>query len=165
MANMTPVELGKAVGSGLLSFPVTHFNADFSFNEAGYRDHLAWQSDYPVAALFAAGGTGEFFSLSPTEVEHVTRVAVEESRGKVPILAGAGYGFAIARDLAAAAERAGADGLLLLPPYLIGSSPSGLAAHVEAVCRSTRLGIIFYNRDNARLDEDAVARLCDRCPN
>ena len=165
MDRMTPKELAEAVGGGLLSFPVTHFRTDFSFDEAKYRDHLAWQSDYPVAALFAAGGTGEFFSLSPAEVEQVTKVAVEESNGKVPILAGAGYGYAIARDLGQAAERAGADGILLLPPYLVGSSPAGLAAHVEAFCKSTRLGVIFYNRDNARLDEDALARLCDNCPN
>src|SRR5208283_1068005 len=63
------------------------------------------------------------------------------------------------------AEKAGADGLLLLPPYLTHSEQTGLAAHVEAVCASTRLGVIVYNRDNAVLDPDTLARLCDRCPN
>ena len=81
------------------------------------------------------------------------------------MLAGTGYGTAIARELAVAAERAGADGLLLLPPYLVHAEQEGLAAHVEAVCAATRLGVIVYNRDNAILNEDKLAWLCDRCPN
>jgi len=81
------------------------------------------------------------------------------------VLAGTGYGTAIARELAVAAERAGADGLLLLPPYLVHAEQEGLAAHVEAVCAATRLGVIVYNRDNAILNEDKLAWLCDRCPN
>jgi 5-dehydro-4-deoxyglucarate dehydratase len=162
---MTPTEFARQVGSGLLSFPVTHFKADHSFDEEAYRGHIAWLGKHKVAGLFAAGGTGEFFSLSLGEVEKVVRAAVEESAGQLPVIAGAGYGTAIAKDLAAAAERAGADGILLLPNYLIGSEPEGLAVHVEAVCKSTRLGIIFYNRDNARLDESTLERLCERCPN
>jgi 5-dehydro-4-deoxyglucarate dehydratase len=165
MGSMSPQDLARRIGAGLLSFPVTHFHLDLTFNEAGYREHIGWLGHHPVAALFAAGGTGEFFSLAPAEVETVVRAAVEETAGTVPIIAGAGYGTAIARELAVAAERAGADGLLLLPPYLVGSKPEGLAAHVEAVCKATRLGVIFYNRDNAILDEDAIERLCDRCPN
>ncbi len=72
---------------------------------------------------------------------------------------------AIAKDLAVAAERAGADGLLLLPPYLVNSEQEGLMAHVEAVCAATKLGVIVYNRDNAVLSEDSLARLAERCPN
>jgi 5-dehydro-4-deoxyglucarate dehydratase len=83
----------------------------------------------------------------------------------VPVIAGAGYGTAIAKELAVAAERAGADGILLLPTYLTETGADGIAAHVEAVCKSTRLGVIFYNRDRARLTEDALERVCDRCPN
>jgi 5-dehydro-4-deoxyglucarate dehydratase len=67
--------------------------------------------------------------------------------------------------MAHAAERAGADGILLLPPYLMVPSQAGLAAHVEAVCEATSLGVIVYNRDNAIADEQTLARLCERCPN
>jgi len=121
--------------------------------------------EHAVAGLFAAGGTGEFFSLSPAEVETVVWAAVEETGGRVPVIAGAGYGTALACDLARAAERAGADGILLLPTYLIDSEPGGLAAHIEAVCRATKLGVIFYNRDNAKLNETALEQFCERCPN
>ena len=162
---MTPKEMAGTIGGGLLSFPVTPFNADYSFNEAQYRSNMDWLCGYDVAGLFAAGGTGEFFSLTPEEVGRVVQVAVNETRGRVPVLAGCGYGTAIATDIAARAEAAGADGLLLLPPYLVHSEQSGLAAHVEAVCKSTRLGVIVYNRDNAMLNEETLATLCARNPN
>src|SRR5207237_9353647 len=104
-------------------------------------------------------------SLTPAELPKVVAVAVDETKGRVPVLAGTGYGTALAREIAIGAEKAGADGLLLLPPYLMHSEQEGLAAHVEAVCAATKLGVIVYNRDNAILQPDTLARLCDRCPN
>jgi 5-dehydro-4-deoxyglucarate dehydratase len=165
MSKMTPKEMATQIGGGLLSFPVTPFKADFSFDEVQYRENLDWLCGYDVAGLFAAGGTGEFFSLTPGEVERIVSVAVAETKGRVPVLAGAGYGTAIACEMAVSAEKAGADGLLLLPPYLMNSEQDGLAAHVEAVCASTKLGVIFYNRDNAMLNEATLDELCQRCPN
>src|SRR5438270_3096414 len=125
MSKMTPQEMAQKIGSGLLSFPVTPFKADYSFDEATYRANMDWLCGYDVAGLFAAGGTGEFFSLTPGEVARVVRVAVEETDGRVPVLAGTGYGTAIAKDIAVAAEQAGADGLLLLPPDLTHSEQGG----------------------------------------
>ena len=162
---MTPGELAQTIGAGLLSFPVTHFDAEHRFDEAAYRQHCGWLLQHPVAGLFAAGGTGEFFSLTLDEVETVVRAAVEETGGRIPVVAGCGYGTAMAVQLAESAERAGADGLLLLPPYLVGATQDGLAAHVDAVCRATSLGVIVYNRDNAVLNEDTLERLCARNPN
>jgi 5-dehydro-4-deoxyglucarate dehydratase len=162
---MTPQDMAQSIGSGLLSFPVTHFDADYRFDEAPYRRHCGWLLEHEVAGLFAAGGTGEFFSLTPTEVEQVVRAAVAETAGRVPVIAGCGYGTEMAIDLARRGEAASADGLLLLPPYLMTPGQEGLAAHIEAVCRSTSLGVIVYNRDNAVVTEDTLARLCDRNPN
>ncbi len=68
-------------------------------------------------------------------------------------------------EQAQAAEAAGADGLLLLPPYLVKAGQDGLAAHVEAVCRATSLAVIVYNRDNAILSADSLAGLCERNAN
>lgn len=165
MASMTPAEMARVLGSGLLSFPVTHFRDDLSFDETAYRDNLGRLADYKVSGLFAAGGTGEFFSLTPAEIDRVLRAAVEETRGRTPVIAPAGQGTALAVEMARAADAAGADGILLLPPYLVGSEQAGLAAHIEAVCRATALGIIVYNRANAQLDERTLAGLCERCPN
>ncbi|MCP3733006.1 5-dehydro-4-deoxyglucarate dehydratase [Sphingomonas sp. MG17] len=162
---MSPSEMGRSLGQGLLSFPVTHFDAEGRFDEAPYRAHCAWMLEHDLAGLFAAGGTGEVFSLTPGEIVQVVAAAVAESGGKLPVISGCGYGTAIATEIARGAEAAGADGLLLLPPYLTSSSQEGLAAHVEAVCRSTGLGVIVYNRDNAILDDETLARLCERNPN
>lgn len=165
MSRMTPSEMAQIIGGGLLSFPVTHFDAQHQFQEDPYREHCGWMLERELAGLFAAGGTGEFFSLRPEEVAQVVRAAVAETNGKVPVIAGCGYGTAIATDLAQSAEKEGADGILLLPPYLMNSTQDGLASHVEAVCKSTSLGVIVYNRDNAVLNEDTLEKLCARNAN
>ena len=164
-SKLSPRDMAQRIASGLLSFPVTPFTAAFEFDESRYRANLDWLSSFKVAGLFAAGGTGEFFSLTPAEVERVVRVATEQVSGRVPVLAGAGHGTATACEMARAAERVGADGILLLPPYLVFSEQEGLAAHVEAVCATTRIGVMVYNRDNAMLNEETLARLCEKCPN
>ena len=163
---MHPEELAERL-HGVVAFPITPFRRDeaLSVDWDAFRAHVDFLAGSGVSALVVAGGTGEFFSLSPAEVETVVRAAVEETGGGVPVIAGAGYGTALACDLARAAERAGADGILLLPTYLIDSEPGGLAAHIEAVCRATKLGVIFYNRDNAKLNEPALEQVCERCPN
>lgn len=161
---MHPDDLKRRLGSGLLSFPVTHFAADLAFDERGYRDHVAWLSRFPAAGLFAAGGTGEFFSLTPQEVIAVLRTA-KQAAGAVPVVCGCGYGTALAVELARAAEANGADGLLLLPHYLIGASQEGLFAHVRTVCEAVGIGVIVYNRDNAILEADTIERLAAACPN
>jgi 5-dehydro-4-deoxyglucarate dehydratase len=81
------------------------------------------------------------------------------------VVAGAGYGTAIAVDLARSAEAAGADGILLLPPYLAEASQEGLFAHVRAICQSTPLGVVLYSRANGRVTPETLQRLADACPN
>jgi 5-dehydro-4-deoxyglucarate dehydratase len=165
MSTLTPVEMIRRVGNGLLSFPVTHFDGQFEFDEQPFRGHVAWLLEHRPAAFFAAGGTGEFFSLTLNEFSRVVSAAVSETARRVPVLAGCGYGTRTAIEFARAAEVAGADGLLLFPPYLVNAEPAGIIRHVQAICASTRLGVVFYNRDNAILNESALEQLCDLCPN
>lgn len=165
MSMMTPAEMARTIGRGLLSFPVTHFDRSLEFDENEYRQHISWLVEHKPAALFAAGGTGEFFSLTLEEYSRVVSAAVAEIAGRVPVLAGCGYGTRTAIEFAAAAEKAGADGLLLFPPYLVNAESSGLVEHARRVCDSTRLGVVFYNRDNAVLNERALEQLCEQCPN
>lgn len=162
---MTPQELKETIGSGLLSFPLTDFDAQGEFNAAGYAQRLEWLAPYGATALFAAGGTGEFFSLGGDEYPRIIQTAVDTCRGKVPIIAGAGGPTRFAIQCCKAAEEAGADGVLLLPHYLTEAGQEGLAAHVEAVCRSTRMGVIVYNRGVCRLQPATLERLVERCPN
>ncbi|UYM03412.1 5-dehydro-4-deoxyglucarate dehydratase [Solicola gregarius] len=162
MANLTPDELAGTLGEGLLSFPVTHFTDELEFDEPAYREHLQWLSDHPVAGLFAAGGTGEGFSLTPPESDRVVRAAVSAVDGALPVLAPATGSTANAIQQARAAEEAGADGILLMPPYLTEASQAGLVEHVSAICSATSLGVIFYSRANAVLQADALEEACDR---
>ncbi len=161
---MTPRELQRKIGSGLLSFPVTPFDPENRFNPRAYAAHIEWLAQFPAAGLFAAGGTGEFFSLRPEEVVDAVRTA-KAAAGEVPILSGCGYGTAMAVDLARAVEAVGADGILLLPHYLTEAGQAGLAAHVKSVCDAVRIGVVVYNRANSRLGAATLARLCDECPN
>ncbi|MDY0745779.1 5-dehydro-4-deoxyglucarate dehydratase [Paucibacter sp. R3-3] len=163
---MSPNELKQVLQSGLLSFPLTDFNADdLSFAPRPYAERLEWLQPYGASALFAAGGTGEFFSLEPQEFSQVIQVALETCRGRTPIIAGAGGGTTLAIKYAQEAERLGAQGLLLLPHYLTEASQAGLVAHVEAVCSSVKIGVIVYNRGACRLTPASLQILAERCPN
>ncbi|CAM3651476.1 5-dehydro-4-deoxyglucarate dehydratase [Occultella aeris] len=164
-SRFSPAELRTRLGSGLLSFPVTHTAPDLTFDEDGYREHVAWQAGFGPAGLFAAGGTGEIFALTPDEVHRVVRAAVASAPEELPIVAPAAYGTAQAVAMAVDAEAAGADGILLFPPYLVQVSEAGLVAHVRAVCAATSLGVIVYHRANARFTAAAVASLAQTCPN
>ena len=165
VTQIPPAELAARLATGLLSFPVTHFDDNLAFDEARYREHLAWQAGFGVAGLFAAGGTGEGFSLTSAEIGSVVRAAVGEIGDAVPVVAPATGSTAQATAQALAAEKAGAAGLLLFPPYLTEATQAGLIAHVTAVCRATTLGVILYSRANAVLDDVTVAELADRNPN
>jgi 5-dehydro-4-deoxyglucarate dehydratase len=162
---MHPSELKKILGSGLLSFPLTDFDSQLRFAPKPYAGRLEWLMPYGASALFAAGGTGEFFSLEPHEYADVIRTSVETCRGRMPIIAGAGGGTSLAIRYAQEAERIGAQGILLLPHYLTEATQEGLLAHVEAVCRSVKLGVIVYNRGACRLTPESLAKLAERCPN
>lgn len=162
---MSPQELKHAMSSGLLSFPLTDFDAELRFDPRGYAKRLEWLMPYGATVLFAAGGTGEFFSLEPTEFSQVVQVAAETCRGQVPIIAGAGGGTSLAIQYAREAERVGAQGLLLLPHYLTEASQEGLAAHAEAICKSVNIGVVIYNRGAARYAPETLVKLAERCPN
>ncbi|MCY1287766.1 putative 5-dehydro-4-deoxyglucarate dehydratase [compost metagenome] len=162
---MNPQELKSILSSGLLSFPVTDFDAAGNFRADTYARRLEWLAPYGASALFAAGGTGEFFSLAPDEYSAVIKTAVDTCAGSVPILAGVGGPTRLAIQYAQEAERLGAKGLLLLPHYLTEASQEGVAAHVEQVCKSVNIGVVVYNRNVCRLNAAQLEQLAERCPN
>ncbi|WP_338767307.1 5-dehydro-4-deoxyglucarate dehydratase [Massilia sp. METH4] len=162
---MQPLELQKILNHGLLSFPVTDFDQEGNFRADTYAKRLEWLAPYGASALFAAGGTGEFFSLTPNEYGDVIKTAVDTCRGVVPILAGAGGPTRQAISYAQEAEKIGAQGILLLPHYLTEASQDGLIRHVEEVCKSVDFGVVVYNRGACRLTADSLEKLADRNPN
>ena len=156
--------LKAALSDGLLSFPVTHFDAAGDFAAASYQRHVDWLSGFGASALFAAGGTGEMFSLTPGEVPQVV-AAAKEAAGNTPILGATAWGTRTAVEVARSVEKSGADGLLMLPHYLIDAPQAGLYAHVKAVCDAVGIGVVVYNRDNSVLLPETVQRLAEDCPN
>lgn len=163
---MEPHQIKQKLGAGLLSFPVTHFDAEGRFAPESYKAHVEWLSGFDAPVLFAAGGTGEFFSLRPDEIPAIVGAAKEAVGGSgTAIVSGCGYGTEVAIEIARSAEKAGADGILLLPHYLIDAPQEGLYEHVKRICQSIGIGVMVYNRDNAVLQADTLARLCDTCPN
>lgn len=159
MSEFSAVELQRVIGSGLLVFPVTHATTELEFDEAAYREHVAHLSSFAPAGIFAAGGMGEFFSITPGEVSAATQAARAEASLGIPVLGAAGYGTAMAVQMAQRAESDGADGILLFPPYLTEVSQRGLYEHVARVCASTSIGVIVYHRANARYSLGTLSRL------
>jgi 5-dehydro-4-deoxyglucarate dehydratase len=147
--------------NGLLFFPVTPYRGDGSVDLDELTAHVGRGVDAGAGGVFVACGTGEFSALEPEEYAEVVRVAVAAIGGRVPVFAGAGGPVRTARRFTGLAKGAGADGVLLLPPYLTEAAGPGLIDYVRAGTRED-LPVIVYNRANARFDEAsavAVARL------
>jgi 5-dehydro-4-deoxyglucarate dehydratase len=158
---VTPAPLAArlSIPGGPLFFPVTAFGPDGSVDLDTYRTHVRRGVEDGAAAVFACCGTGEFHALTPEEFQACVRAAVEAAEGRVPVVAGAGYGTALAVRYAALAEEAGADGLLAMPPYLVVAGQEGLLRHYRTLAAATALPVIVYQRDNAVFTPDTVVEL------
>ncbi|MFI7400148.1 5-dehydro-4-deoxyglucarate dehydratase [Streptomyces sp. NPDC049541] len=158
---MTSVPLAArlSIPRGPLFFPVTAYGPDGSVDLDVYRAHVRRGVEGGAAAVFACCGTGEFHALTPEEFEACVRVAVEAADGRVPVVAGAGYGTALAVRYARVAASAGADGLLAMPPYLVLAGQEGLLRHYREVAAATALPVIVYQRDNAVFTPESVVEL------
>ncbi|WP_433254041.1 5-dehydro-4-deoxyglucarate dehydratase [Streptosporangium sp. CA-135522] len=149
---------------GVLFFPVTPFDGDGGLACEMLADHVAEGVASGAGGVFTACGTGEFNALSLREHERAVAVAVSATAGRAPVLAGAGGALPFARECARQAAAAGADGLLLLPPYLVSAPADGLVRYAREVAAVTDLPIIVYQRANARFTPAAAAALA-RIPN
>ena len=144
---------------GVIAFPVTPFKDDLSLDLPGLHANLDKLLEYPVSAIVAASGTGEMYSLTPAEylrVIELTALAVED---RVPVIAGVGFGQRLGVEMAQAAEKAGADGLLVFPPYYPQADEDGLFEYYRSIGKATPLGMIIYGRDWARFTSAMVERL------
>ena len=151
--------LREGMAGGVLSFPLTSFHADGSLDPDGFRAHVAAQIATAPGAVFPACGTGEFFSLDEDEYRTVVSVAVQEAGGRVPVVAGIGYGWAQALRFARIAEEAGADALLVLPHYLVAAPQEGLVGQLERIAAGTRLPLIAYQRGQVAFTAASLRRI------
>lgn len=158
--SLTPDALAARL-EGLLAFPVTPFGEDGALDLDAFRRQVDLLLGAGAVAVFPACGTGEFAALSRTEYGHLVEACVRHVGGRIPVVVGVGYGTAIAIELATIATRAGADGLLVLPPYLAIGDVDGVEEHYRAVARSTPLGVILYQRDQVVFEPAMVGRLAE----
>ncbi|GAA2107049.1 5-dehydro-4-deoxyglucarate dehydratase [Microlunatus panaciterrae] len=144
---------------GVLFFPVTAFDRAGRVDTAVLKDHVQSRLGHSPGGLFPACGTGEFHTLSVAEVSAVVSTTVQATGGAAPVLSGAGGPLGHALECARAAADAGADGLLVLPPYLVNAPVDGLVAYVEAIAAATDLPLVVYHRANAKFTASAMSRL------
>ncbi|WP_271982648.1 5-dehydro-4-deoxyglucarate dehydratase [Pseudoclavibacter terrae] len=148
----------------ILFFPVTPFTADDAVDVAALAQHLEQGLAHEPGGIFIACGTGEFHALSLDEYTTVVDTAVTTTKKATPVFAGAGGALADAKAQVRSAEAVGADGILLLPPYLVAGPSEGLVAYVEQVAGATTLPVIVYHRSTARFDEHTAVAV-SRIPN
>ncbi|TQJ30075.1 5-dehydro-4-deoxyglucarate dehydratase [Microbacterium sp. SLBN-146] len=144
---------------GILFFPVTPFRESGTIDHDLLAQHVVTGVDAGAGGVFPACGTGEYHALSAGEAASVVGTAVEAVGGRVPVIAGSGGPLGHAIEAGQGAADAGADALLVLPPYLVGGTPSGLVAYVEAIAAASELPVIVYHRGTAQYSVDTMRRL------
>lgn len=149
--------------SGSIPALVTPFAADGSFVEGAFRDLVEWQITEGSTGLVPVGTTGEAATLTFQEHFDVVRVCVDQAKGRVPILAGAGSNDTrVAIGNVHAAKEAGADAALMVPPYYNRPSQEGLYAHYAAINEAVQLPVLVYNvpgRTSVDISDATLARL------
>lgn len=131
-------------GSGVAL--VTPFSEDNSVNYEKLAELIEYHIENHTDALIICGTTGEAATLSNEEHEQVLKFSVEQTRGRIPVIAGTGSNdTAYAIKLSQYAESIGADGLLLVTPYYNKATQKGLIQHYTAIANSVKLPIILYN--------------------
>jgi len=160
---MHPNELRSRL-SGVIAFPITPFNDDLSLDLPGLHENLTKLIAHPISAIVSAGGTGEMYSMTPAEYIRVVELTVHAVEGRVPVIAGVGFGQRLGIEMAQAAEKAGADGVLAFPPYYPHADDNGLFEYYRGIAASTKLGMLIYSRDWATFTPAMVERLAAGIP-
>lgn len=150
---------------GVVGFPITPFKKeDLSIDLEALECNVLEMIKHPFCSLVAAGGTGEMYSMTPGENVEVVRRTVAVTNGKMPVIGGVGFNGRIAAEMAREMEKAGADALLVMPPYYTNAPAEGLYDYYAEVGRATGLPLAIYSRDWAVFTPDMVARLADKVP-
>ncbi|MGN6270812.1 MAG: 4-hydroxy-tetrahydrodipicolinate synthase [Sphingomonas sp.] len=143
--------------SGSIPALVTPFDAEGNFVEKAFRDFVEWQIAEGSSALVPCGTTGEAATMTKDEHFHVVRVCVEQARGRVPVIAGAGSNDTrVACANIQAAKEAGADAALMVPPYYNRPNQEGIFRHFEAIVAASDLPIVLYNVPGRTVTDMAV---------
>ena len=142
---------------------VTPFRADLSIDEPGLRRLIRRQIEAGINFLVPCGTTGESPTLTHEEHLRVIEITLEEAKGKVPVLGGAGgYNTREVIELARTLERMGVDGILSVTPYYNKPTQEGLFQHYQAIAGAISIPIIVYSvagRTGVNVEPATLARL------
>jgi 4-hydroxy-tetrahydrodipicolinate synthase len=142
---------------------VTPFQKDFSLDEAALRLLVRRQIERGINFLVPCGTTGESPTLTRKEHLRVVEITLEEAKGKVPVLAGAGgYNTAEVIELAKEVQQLGADGILSVTPYYNKPTQEGLYQHYKAIVAAVSLPIVIYSvqgRTGVNVEPSTLKRL------
>ncbi len=151
--------------TGVFGFPITPMKPDQSIDYDGLAKLVDWMTQYPFCAQVTVGGTGEIYSLTAAEAIECVRVSVDATAKRMPVVAGVGYSAPIGVEMAKGMAKAGADALLIMPPYYTNAPTEGLFRYYETIAGSVDIPVSIYSRDWAVFTPDMVSRLADRIPN
>lgn len=153
----------KFTPAGIYTAILTPFTAADEFDEQALRRLIDFQIAEGAAGLLVIGGSGEFVSLTPSERARIVEVAIDQTARRVPVIVGAlAPGTREVQETARHAAQAGADAVLVLPPYYIKASPDGVYGHFARVADAAPLPIVAYNntsRTGMTLDVALLERL------
>ena len=153
--------------NGAFTALVTPFR-DGKVDEEAYRELIEWQIQEGIDGLVSCGTTGESATLSHEEHETVIRICIEQAKGRVPVIAGAGSNNTReAVGLARFAKQAGADAILLISPYYNKPTQEGLYQHYKAISAEVSIPAVVYNvpgRTGVNMTPATVARLYKDIP-
>ncbi len=164
--NLSIQQLRAALADGLLSFPVTDMDGQGQFAAETYASRISWFLEHQVSAVFVAGGTGEFFSLSKKEYQQIVSISAEAMKGgTTPLISSIGRSIPEAIEFAEIAKQAGVHALLLMPPYLTESPQKGIFEYAKTILDNISLPVIYYNRANGTLSSQYIQQLAHECDN
>jgi 4-hydroxy-tetrahydrodipicolinate synthase len=149
---------------GALTALVTPFK-DGKLDVEAYRRHVRWQIEQGIDGLVPCGTTGEAVTMTAEEQDACVRICVEEAKGRIPVVAGAGSNATRATlENVRRVKAAGADAALVVTPYYNKPSPEGLYRHFRAVAEEGGLPVVLYNvpgRTGVDMQAETVARLAE----
>ncbi|MBO9538602.1 4-hydroxy-tetrahydrodipicolinate synthase [Herbaspirillum sp.] len=150
---------------GIVPALITPMTQDEEIDEAGLRTLVDRLIDAGVHGLFVLGTNGEFISLSEQEKLRIARIAVEQSRGRVPVIAGTGaYATREVVELNKKMQDQGVDAVSVITPYFNGATQPELFKHYERIAQSTSLPVMLYTipaKTGVTLNIDTVRRLSE----
>ncbi len=147
--------------TGILGFPITPFNESGHIDEKALSRNIEFLLENDLEAIFIACGSGEFNAVSLKEYERMVELATSLAGQRVPVYTGVGGNLSEALEQAQISEKHGADGYLVLPPYLIDGEQEGLYEYYKSILLRTDLNAIVYQRANAVLQLDTLKRLIE----